>query len=85
VRGHVELTLSIDRSTQPKAGYNRELVDGYLAAFNEARETHGLKSEPDLNAALRLPGALQSDSRGDEDLTVLAGSVWNRLVRFSIS
>jgi uncharacterized protein (TIGR00255 family) len=79
VRGHVELTLSIDRGTQQKAGYNRELVDGYLAAFNEARETHGLKSEPDLNAALRLPGALQADSRGDEDLTALAASVMEQI------
>ena len=33
VRGHVELTLSVDRSGQQKAGYNRELVNGYLAAF----------------------------------------------------
>jgi uncharacterized protein (TIGR00255 family) len=79
VRGHVELTLSIDRSTQQKAGYNRELVDGYLVAFNEAREKHGLKGEPDLNAALRLPGVLQADNRGDEDLTVLAGSVLEQI------
>ena len=75
VRGHVELTLSIDRSTQQKAGYNRELVDGYLAAFQAAREEHGLSGEPDLNAALRMPGALQADSRGDEDLSALAASV----------
>ena len=34
VRGHVELTLSVDRTSQQKAGYNRELVSGYLAAFD---------------------------------------------------
>jgi uncharacterized protein (TIGR00255 family) len=34
-----------------------------------------LPGEPDLNAILRLPGALQSDNRGEEDLTVLAESV----------
>lgn len=79
VRGHVELSLSIDRSTQQKAGYNRELVDGYLSAFQSARETHGLQGEPDLNAALRLPGALQVDSRGDEDLTALAASVLEQI------
>ena len=38
IRGHVELTLSVDRSSQQAAGYNRELVAGYLAAFNTARE-----------------------------------------------
>jgi uncharacterized protein (TIGR00255 family) len=77
VRGHVELTLSVDRASQQKAGYNRELVDGYLAAFVAACQEHGLSGQPDLNAALRIPGALQNDNRanGDEDLAVLADSV----------
>jgi len=75
IRGHVELTLSIDRSAQQKAGYNRELVSTYLQAFAAAREEFALLGEPDLNAVLRLPGALQNDNRGDEDLTAVAGSV----------
>jgi uncharacterized protein (TIGR00255 family) len=75
VRGHVDLTLSVDRSSQQKAGYNREIVAGYVAAFNEARDEFGLSGDPDLNAILRLPGALQSDNRGDEDLGILAESV----------
>jgi uncharacterized protein (TIGR00255 family) len=76
VRGHVDLTLSVDRSSQQTAGYNRELVDGYLAAFAAAREQHGLGGEPDLNAILRLPGALQGDNRsnGDEDQAALEES-----------
>ena len=75
IRGHVDLTLSVDRTAQQKTGYNRELLANYLAAFAEARTEHGLKDEPDLNAALRLPGALQSDNRGDDDLAALAASV----------
>lgn len=77
IRGHVDLTLSIDRSSQQTAGYNRELVKGYLAAFGAAREEHGLGGEPDLNAILRLPGALQGENRGngDEDPAVLTESV----------
>ena len=75
VRGHVDLTLSVDRSTQQKAGYNRELVAGYVAAFTAARDEFGLGGEVDLNVVLRLPGALQSDNRGDDDLTILAESV----------
>jgi len=81
VRGHVELSLSLDRSdrsdreTQPRAGYNRELVAGYIAAFAAARDEFGIATgEPDLNSVLRMPGALQSDNRSDEDLTVLAES-----------
>jgi uncharacterized protein (TIGR00255 family) len=75
VRGHVELTLSVDRNPQQKAGYNRELVAGYLAAFAAARDENGLTGNPDLNTILRLPGALQTENRGDEDPTALAESV----------
>ncbi|MGD0938789.1 MAG: YicC/YloC family endoribonuclease [Terracidiphilus sp.] len=67
IRGHVDLTLSIDRSTQQTAGYNRELVNNYLAAFAAAREEHGLGGQPELNAILRLPGALQNDNRSKDD------------------
>jgi uncharacterized protein (TIGR00255 family) len=77
IRGHVDLTLSIDRSSQQTAGYNREVVNAYLAAFAAAREEHGLGGQPDLNVILRLPGALQSDNRsnGDEDQAALTESV----------
>lgn len=80
VRGHVDLTLSVDRSSQSKAGYNRELISGYLAAFDAARREHKLKGEPDLNTALRLPGVLQADDRGSDDLAALAASVMEQIV-----
>ena len=79
LRGHVELSLSVDRASQQKAGYNRELVAGYLAAFDEARREHKLTGEPDLNAALRLSGALQADSRGEDDLAILSASVLEQI------
>jgi len=82
VRGHVDLTLSVDRTTQQKAGYNRDLVANYVSAFNAAQDDFGLKGEPDLNAILRLPGAMQIDNRGngDEDMTALAASVQIEIV-----
>jgi len=79
VRGHVDLTLSIERATQTRAGYNRELVGAYLAAFAAARNEHKLDGAPDLNAALRLPGALQSEDRGNNDLTALSASVLEQM------
>jgi len=75
VRGHVELSLSVDRAGQQKSGYNRELVAGFVAAFNAARDEFGLNGEPDLNTILRLPGALQNENRSDDDMTLLAASV----------
>jgi uncharacterized protein (TIGR00255 family) len=80
VRGHVELSLSIDRSSQQKAGYNRDLVASYLAAFAAARDENRLTGEPDLNAILRLPGALQTENRGDEDPAALTESVQKEIV-----
>jgi uncharacterized protein (TIGR00255 family) len=76
VRGHVDLALSVERTGQPTGGYNRELVAGYIAAFSAAREDHALTGQPDLNAILRLPGALQADGRGtgDEDLAAVSDS-----------
>jgi uncharacterized protein (TIGR00255 family) len=75
VRGHIDLTLSVDRTAQTRAGYNRELVAGYIDAFSAARADFSLNGDPDLNAILKIPGALQSDNRGDDDLSVLAESV----------
>jgi uncharacterized protein (TIGR00255 family) len=80
-RGHVELALSVDRSTTQKAGYNRDLVSSYIDAFRTARDEFSLIGEPDLNAILRMPGALQSDGRGngDEDPAALTESVLQQI------
>ena len=82
LRGHVELSLSVERSAQQLAGYNRDLVSGYIAAFHAAREEHSLLGEPDLNRILTLPGALQTDNRtsSEEDLAALAASVEREVV-----
>ncbi len=57
-RGHVEVSLSLDRATNEGFSLNRELVSGYIAAFRAAAVEFALASEPDLNAVFRIPGAL---------------------------
>jgi uncharacterized protein (TIGR00255 family) len=59
-RGHVEVTLSLERSSSEAFSLNRELVGGYIAAFRAAAAQFSLSAEPDLNAILRMPGALDS-------------------------
>ena len=59
-RGHVEISLSLDRTNSESFSLNRELVSGYIAAFRSAAAEFSLSSEPDLNAVLRIPGALDS-------------------------
>lgn len=57
-RGHVEVRLSlpegVDGASAPTL--NHGLLSEYVKAFRAAAEAHGLNSELDLNAALRLPG-----------------------------
>jgi uncharacterized protein (TIGR00255 family) len=57
-RGHVEVTLNVERRAGEGFGFNRELVGGYVAAFRKAAAEFGAAGEPDLNAVFRLPGAL---------------------------
>lgn len=80
VRGHVDVTLSIERTAIAKTGYNRELVANFVAAFRDAQATHGLSGDPDLNAALRLPNALQADNRNEEDQAELEASIRSQIV-----
>src|SRR5690242_3500995 len=57
-RGHVELTLSIDRTAATGFALNKELIGGYIKAFREAEREFAIASDPDLNAIFKIPGAL---------------------------
>src|SRR5438128_10537927 len=48
-RGHLELTLSLDRGGSEGFVLNRELVGGYIKAFRAGAAEFGLAAEPDLN------------------------------------
>jgi uncharacterized protein (TIGR00255 family) len=77
IRGHVDLTLQIDRQNQQRTGYNREIVATYVEAFRAAREEFSLTGEPDLNIIFRQSGIFDADARtnADEDLVALEASV----------
>jgi uncharacterized protein (TIGR00255 family) len=57
-RGHVEVRIALPQgSTQGSSpALNRTLLNEYLTAFRQAATEHGLDTQPDLNAALRIPG-----------------------------
>ncbi len=77
VRGHVELTLSVERAAQQASGFNREVVAAYVDAFRAAQGEFSLTGDPDLNTILRMPGALESNHRnaGDDEAEALTASV----------
>jgi len=62
-RGHVEVTLSLERGGGETLALNRPLVSAYIAAFRAAASEFSVPAQPDLNVILRIPGAL--DSAGD--------------------
>ncbi|HUI83728.1 MAG TPA: YicC/YloC family endoribonuclease [Candidatus Binatia bacterium] len=64
-RGHLEVTMSLERSGGAAFAVNRDLVGGYLRTFREVAEEFGVSAEPDLNAVLKMPGALNVSGDGD--------------------
>ena len=66
-RGHVELTLSIERGAGGSVALNRDLVGAYIQAFRAAAAEFGLAAEPDLNVILRIPGAMDSAEELDSE------------------
>jgi len=71
-RGHVEVTLQLERRAAAGIQLNASLLGAYMHAYREASEANGLAYEPDLNAMLRIPGMMTAESSaGGEDLAGL--------------
>jgi uncharacterized protein (TIGR00255 family) len=66
-RGHVEVTLNVERGGGESFALNRPLISAYIKAFRAAADEFTVPAEPDLNAILRIPGALDSASEADTD------------------
>ena len=83
-RGHVEISLSLERTSNETFAMNREIVGGYISAFRAAAAEFSIAAVPDLNAILRLPGALESANEtadGELESAVMAkvGDALDRL------
>jgi len=83
-RGHIEVSLSMERASSETFSLNRQLVGGYIAAFRAAAAEFSLAAEPDLNTVLRIPGALDSSAEapdGEIEAAVMAraGEALDRL------
>ncbi len=66
-RGHVELTLTVDRSSSPGTrpsgpAFDPAALRVFLASFDEAARAHTLACRPDLNALALVPGLLASST-----------------------
>ena len=67
LRGHLEVTLAVERGLRTSAHFDRDLLQGYIAAFRAAATETSLQQQPDLNAIFRLPGVLTGETRFNEE------------------
>jgi len=57
-RGHLDLTLVLERDAGVDAHIDRALVSAYMQAYNRLRADFGVTAEADLNSVLKVPGVL---------------------------
>jgi uncharacterized protein (TIGR00255 family) len=77
-RGHLQVIVNFARAAQgtESAGtLNAAAFQSWLRAFSEAAALAGVKAEPDINAALRVPGMLSSSAPQSSDESEGAGAV----------
>jgi uncharacterized protein (TIGR00255 family) len=75
-RGHVDVTLQIERRANTEVQLNSDLLGAYVNAFHEGAKIHGIVSEPDLSAMLRIPGVMSVETNvGGGDSAELEGAV----------
>lgn len=60
-RGHVQVQVRVaGAGNAAPSNVNRGVVEAYITAFRRMAAVHGLSGEPDLNAALRVPGVFEA-------------------------
>jgi len=76
LRGHVDVTLQLEREVKTDLQLNHALAAAYVNASRQAVAEHGLTGKLDVNAFLRLPGALTAESNSNaEDVKLAAAAV----------
>lgn len=75
-RGHVELTLVLEKASATAAmELDEGLLEAYVEAFRRAAERYGVAQEPDLNGLLRMPGVMSAGAVVQADAGMAEGAV----------
>jgi uncharacterized protein (TIGR00255 family) len=65
-RGHLQIHVTFARAAEAGAApLNRALLDAYLRAFREAAALLEVNGQPDVNAALAIPGMIAGANLGE--------------------
>ena len=66
-RGHLQVNVALSRAgSNGESPLNRPLLDAYMRAFRAAAEILRANAQPDLNAALAIPGMLATSAAAAE-------------------
>ncbi|HEX6771716.1 MAG TPA: YicC/YloC family endoribonuclease [Acidobacteriaceae bacterium] len=63
-RGHLEVTLAIERATLHQIEMDHGVVASYVAAFRSAAAEHRLREAPSLQTIMQLPGVFRTSAQG---------------------
>lgn len=74
-RGHIEIRVTLRHQTADTGGVDQAMVAAYIAAFRALAAEYKLPGEPDLNAALRLPGIWTSAPETGDESEALAAAL----------
>ena len=69
-RGRVDVSISLDRTSEILYELNRPLITGFVQAMRALQQEFNLTGEPDINVLARLPGVMQPTRDGiSEEMT----------------
>lgn len=71
-RGRVDVTVSMERSSQVAYELNRPLIAGYVNALKQLQQDFDIGGELDINVLARIPGALQPARNGIDERMITA-------------
>jgi uncharacterized protein (TIGR00255 family) len=71
-RGRVDISISIERTSQMVYELNRPLIAGYVNALKQLQQDFQISGELDINVLARIPGALQPARNGIDDRVISA-------------
>ena len=64
-RGHLQIHVAYASTSNGGTALNAQMLTAYMQAFKEAASAFPTKVQPDLNAALRIPGMLRVETRNE--------------------
>jgi uncharacterized protein (TIGR00255 family) len=71
-RGRVDVTVSLERTSQVAYELNRPLIAGYVSALKQLQDDFQIGGELDINVLARIPGALQPARDGIDERIIAA-------------